>query len=177
MPEEDVTWSPKRGPFTHSPVKEEDEEYEEDEEGEGKGDGEEEEEAEGEGEEEEDDEEGDEEGLDEAVGQVDGSGTRPVILPQIWTMNDFYPTMSPKAFSKLRDRFQILENIPLRLLRKFEKCYLRKIADVSMYNAMFAVGLGLPLTELHHQLANYLGLSISQITPNAWKIFLGAEVI
>ena len=46
-----------------------------------------------------------------------------------------------------------------------------------MYDAMFAVGLRLPLTELYRQLANYLGLSVSQIAPNAWRIFLGAEVI
>lgn len=31
--------------------------------------------------------------------------------------------------------------------------------------------------ELHHQLANYLGLSISQIAFNAWRIFIGAKVI
>ena len=46
-----------------------------------------------------------------------------------------------------------------------------------MYYAMFAAGLRLPLTELHHQLANYPGLSVSQIALNAWRIFLGAEVI
>ena len=46
-----------------------------------------------------------------------------------------------------------------------------------MYDAMFAVGLRLPLTELYRQLANYLGLFVSQIAPNAWRIFLGAEVI
>ena len=54
---------------------------------------------------------------------------------------------------------------------------MRKTADVGVYYAMFAAGLRLPLTELHHQLANYPGLSVSQITLNAQRIFLGAEVI
>ena len=36
-----------------------------------------------------------------------------------------------------------------------------------MYDAMFTAGLGLPLTALHRQLADFLGLSISEITPNA----------
>lgn len=85
--------------------------------------------------------------------------------------------MSSKVFNKLRDRFQILENIPLRLLRKFERCYSKKTVDIGMYNAMFVAGLRLQLMELHCQLANYLGLFVSQITPNAWRIFLGAEVI
>ena len=49
--------------------------------------------------------------------------------------------------------------------------------DVGMYDAMFTVGLRLPPTDLHCQLANYLGLSISQIAPNSWRIFIGAKVI
>ena len=36
-----------------------------------------------------------------------------------------------------------------------------------MYDMMFIMGLKLPLTELHRQLANYLSLSVNQIAPNA----------
>ena len=42
---------------------------------------------------------------------------------------------------------------------------------------MFTTGLRLPLTALHCQLANFLGLSINQIAPNAWRIFIGAEIL
>ena len=48
---------------------------------------------------------------------------------------------------------------------------------MGMYDAMFVLRLRLPLTDLHHQLAIYLGLFVSQIAPNAWRIFIGAEVI
>ena len=85
--------------------------------------------------------------------------------------------MSDKAFKTLWDHYQILKSIPIFLPGKFERCYSGKTANVRMYDAMFTAGLKLPLTELHHQLANYLGLSISQIAPNAWRIFIGAEVI
>lgn len=85
--------------------------------------------------------------------------------------------MSPNFFKKLRDRFQIPENIPIYLPRMFERCYLGKTADVGMYEAMLTVGLRFPLTELHRQLANYIGLFVSQIAPNAWRIFLGVKVI
>ena len=85
--------------------------------------------------------------------------------------------MFDNVFNTLRDRYQIPKNIPLRLPKKFEKCYSGKTADVDMYDAMFAAGLRLSWTDLHHQLANYLGLSISQIASNAWRIFIGAEVI
>ena len=46
-----------------------------------------------------------------------------------------------------------------------------------MYDAMFAVGLRLSLTTLHRQLVDFLGLSVSQITPNAWRNFIGAEIL
>lgn len=116
-------------------------------------------------------------GDEEMVGQVDGDGLRPFILPLIWTVNNFNLTMSANVFNKLREHFQIPENIPIRLPRKLKKCYLRKTVNVGMYDAMFAAGLRLPLMELHRQLSNYLVLSVSQIAPNAWRIFLGAEVI
>ena len=46
-----------------------------------------------------------------------------------------------------------------------------------MYDAMFVASLRLPLTALHCQLADFLGLSVSQIAPNAWRIFIGAEIL
>ena len=85
--------------------------------------------------------------------------------------------MMNNIFKNLRNHYQILENVPIHLPRKFEQCYSGKIANIGMYDAMFAAGLRLPLTELHYQLANYVGLSISHIAHNAWKIFIGAKVI
>ena len=49
--------------------------------------------------------------------------------------------------------------------------------DVGMYDAMFATRLKLSLTTLHRQLANFLGLSISQIALNTWRIFIRAEIL
>ncbi|KAL0015381.1 hypothetical protein SO802_002450 [Lithocarpus litseifolius] len=71
-------------------------------------------------------------------------------LSLIWTVNDFYPTKSQKVFDTLLDRYQIPEHIPFQLPRMFERCYLGKTTDVGMYDAMFTMGLRLPLTELHH---------------------------
>ena len=99
------------------------------------------------------------------------------MLPKMWTVNDFKPTMSTKVFKNLRDHLQIFEHIPIHLRGKFEKCYSGKIANVGMYDAMFAARLKLPLTTLHRQLAIFLGFSIIQITPNTWRIFLGAEIL
>ena len=42
---------------------------------------------------------------------------------------------------------------------------------------MLKVGLRFPLNSLHHELLKYLGLSISQISPNAWRVFIAMEVL
>ena len=121
---------------------------------------------------EDDDGEGSSEGA--SVGPRDN---RPFILPAEWAVNKFLPSMSDKIFSELHVRYQISEHIPICLPYKNEKCYTGRTADVGMYDVMFAAGLRLPLTALHRQLVDYLGLSISQIAPNAWRTFIGAEIL
>ena len=75
--------------------------------------------------------------------------------------------MSDKVFRELRARYQIPDHIPNRLPGENERCYSGRTADVGMYDAMFATSLRLPLTVLHRQLADFLGLSVTQIAPNA----------
>ena len=38
-------------------------------------------------------------------------------------------------------------------------------------------GLKFPLSTLHHRLLQYLGLSVNQISLNAWRVFLSVEVL
>ena len=111
----------------------------------------------------EEDGDGDEEDDDKesCEGTSVGLGdNRPFILLEEWAINRFLPLMSDKAFKELRTRYQIPEHIPIRLLRENERCYSGRIADVSMYDAMFVAVLRLLLMALHRQLADFLGLSI-----------------
>jgi len=85
--------------------------------------------------------------------------------------------MSDRVFKELRPHYQIPDHIPIRLPKENERCYLGSTADIGMYNAMFAARLRLPLTTLHRQLANFLRLSVNQITPDAWRIFIGDEIL
>ena len=64
-------------------------------------------------------------------------------------VNDFKPMMMTKIFNNLRDCYQILDNIPIRLSGKYEKCYSGKTMDNSMYDAIFVARLRLPLMVLH----------------------------
>ena len=102
---------------------------------------------------------------------------RPFILPKIWSVNNFLPKMSEKVFNKLHVCFQIPSHIPLRLSSKNKKCYSRQTVDISFYESVFIAGLRLPLTKLHCWLADYLSVSLCQIYPNAWRIFINAEVL
>ena len=122
------------------------------------------------------DEDGDGEGSSEGA-SVDPGDNRPFILPMEWAVNKFLPSMSDKFFSELCVRYQIPEHIPIRLPYENEKCYTGRTADVGMYDVKFATGLRLSLTALHRQLVDYLGLSINQIAPNAWRTFIGAEIL
>ena len=95
------------------------------------------------------DEDNDGEGSSEGA-SVGPRDNRPFILPAEWAVNKFLPSMSDKIFSELCVRYQIPEHIPIRLPYENEKCYMGRTADVGMYDAMFAAGLRLPLTALHH---------------------------
>ena len=108
---------------------------------------------------------GEEEVLESNSGSL--GDDHPFILPKKWMVNNFLLTILDKVFKTLYGRYQILDSIPIHLPRKFERCYSVKTADVDMYDAMFAARLRLPLTAFHFQLANFLGLSVSQIAPNA----------
>ena len=42
---------------------------------------------------------------------------------------------------------------------------------------MLKAGLRFPLNTLHRCLLQYLGLAVTQIFPNAWRVFLSVEVL
>ena len=42
---------------------------------------------------------------------------------------------------------------------------------------MLKAGLRFPLSSWHRELLKYLGLSVSQISPNSWRVFIAMEVL
>ena len=98
------------------------------------------------------------------------------MLP-MWTVNDFISTIKENHFKTLKDKYQILDNIPICLPYKSEKCYHDGVDGVRVYKQMLKAGLRFPLSSLHYQLLQHLGLSVNQISPNAWRVFLGVEVL
>ena len=98
------------------------------------------------------------------------------MLP-LWTINDFNSSIKQHHFNTLGEKYQIPINTPMRLPLKQEKCYYKGVEDVGVYEQMLKVGLRFPLSALHRRLLQYLGLAVTQISLNAWRIFLGAEVL
>ena len=113
-------------------------------------------------------EEGFDDGEDQRIKSViDTDGLREfVILPE-WTVNAFTSTIKEAHIKTLRANYQIPDHIPIHLPYKSEKCYYERIDGVGVYEQMLKAGLRFPLNSLHRELLKYLGLSVSQISPNA----------
>ena len=104
-------------------------------------------------------------------------GFREFTMFPIWMVNDFTSTIKETHFKMLKAKHQILVNIPLRLPYKLEKCYYEGVKGVGVYEQMLKVELRLPLSSLHRRLLQYFGLAVIQISLNAWRVFLGVEVL
>uniref|UniRef100_A0A7N2LC38 Uncharacterized protein n=1 Tax=Quercus lobata TaxID=97700 RepID=A0A7N2LC38_QUELO len=100
-----------------------------------------------------------------------------------WFIPKDQSSTSIKAASRALDfmfgweKYQIPINIPIRLPLKREKCYYKGVEDVGVYEQMLKTRLRFPLSSLYRRLLQYLGLAITQISSNTWKVFLGVEVL
>ena len=117
-------------------------------------------------------------GGDQALGSVVGAdGLREFIMQPEWTVHKFRSIIKEKHFSTFRANFQIPDNIPICLPYVSEKCYYKGIEGVGVYEQMLKAGLRFPLSTFHRELLNYLGLSVTQISPNAWRVFIAMEIL
>ena len=108
---------------------------------------------------------------------VGADGLREFTMLPEWTVNNFVSTIKENHFKTLRDSFQIPDNISIRLPYKLEKCYYDEVEGVGVYEQMLKTGLRFPLSSLYHELLKYLGLSVNQVSPNAWRVFIAMEVL
>ena len=65
----------------------------------------------------------------------------------------------------------------MRLPSKREKYYYKGVEEVNVYEQMLKAGLRFLLSALHRRLLQYLGLVVTQISLDAWRVFLGAKVL
>ena len=123
-------------------------------------------------------EEGSDDGEDQRIKFVVGAdGLREFVMLPKWTVNAFTSTIKEAHFKTLRANYQIPNYIPIRLSYKSEKCYYEGVDGVGVYEQVLKAGFKFPLNSLHRELLKYLGLSVSPISPNAWRVFIVMEVL
>ena len=122
-------------------------------------------------------EEGSENGEQRTKSVVGTDGLREFVMLPEWTVNNFTSTIKEAHFKTLREIYQIPDYIPIRLPYKSEKCYYNGMDDVGVYEQVLKAGLRFPLNSLKRELLKHLGLSVSQISPTAWRVFIAMEVL
>ena len=113
-------------------------------------------------------EEGSDDDKEQRIKSIVGTdGLREFVMLPEWTINSFTSMIKEAHFKTLRANYQIPNYIPIRLPYKSEKCYYDGVDDVGVYEQVLKAGLRFPLNSPHRELLKYLGLSVSQISPNA----------
>ena len=123
-------------------------------------------------------EEGSNDGEEQRIKFVVGTdGLREFVMLPKWTINYFTFTIKEAHFKTLRANYQIPDYIPIRPPYKSEKYYYDGVDDVGVYEQVLKAGLRFPLNSLKWELFQHLGLSVSQISPNTWRVFIAMEVL
>ena len=98
-------------------------------------------------------EEGSDDSEEQRIKSIVGTdGLREFVMLPEWTVNYFTSTIKEAHF---------------KTTIKSEKCYYEGVDDVVVYEQVLKAGLRFLLNSLHRELLKYLGLSVSQISPNA----------
>ena len=82
-----------------------------------------------------------------------------------------------KDIGRLRSRYQIPENIVVRLPEDGEWACSSNGEDVALYEDSLFGGLRLPFKPFEREILHHFGVSPSQLNPNAWRIMTGLQVL
>ena len=78
---------------------------------------------------------------------------------------------------KYRDRYQIPDDVVLRIPDPDERACSSRYDDVAFYEADFNAGFRFPMQPLMRELLDHLHLSPAQLAPNAWRTAISYMVL
>jgi hypothetical protein len=78
---------------------------------------------------------------------------------------------------RYRRKYQIPEDVVLRIPESDEVACSSRSGDVAFYEADFNAGVRFPLQPLMRELLDRLNLSPGQLAPNAWRTVVGSMVM
>ena len=82
-----------------------------------------------------------------------------------------------EGLDRYRSRFQIPEDVVLRIHESDEVACSSRFGDVAFYEADFNAGVRFPMQPLMRELLDRLNLAPGQLSPNAWRTVVGSMVM
>jgi hypothetical protein len=107
------------------------------------------------------------------------SGSSKVVGPEeSWIARSYLSkVVDVEGLDKYRRRYQIPEDVVLRIPNSDEIACSSKYGDVVFYEADFNAGVRFPLQPLMRELLDRLNLSPGQLAPNAWRTVVACMVM
>ena len=107
------------------------------------------------------------------------SGSRQ--LPRVdrsWKALSFFSKIKQDDIDRIRHRYQIPDDVVLRIPDSDEKAYCPKYeGDVVFYEVDLRAGLRFPMQPFVRELLDFLSLALGQVNPNGWRKIISCMVM
>uniref|UniRef100_A0A2N9FY07 Uncharacterized protein n=1 Tax=Fagus sylvatica TaxID=28930 RepID=A0A2N9FY07_FAGSY len=107
------------------------------------------------------------------------SGSSRVVGPDdSWVARSYLSkVVDVDGVDKYRRKYQIPEDVVLRIPESDEVACSSRYGDVAFYEADFTAGVRFPMQPLMRELLDHLNLAPGQLAPNAWRSVVGSMVM
>ena len=90
----------------------------------------------------------------------------------------FFSKIRQEDIDRIRCRYQILDDVVLRILDFDERaCCPKYEGDVAFYEADLQAGLLFPMQPFVRELLDFLSLAPEQVSPNGWRTIISCMVM